>query len=146
MSTTDSTKTNLQLAVPFFAVADIAASVRFYTTGLGFEMTKQWTPGGKLEWCWLEREGVAFMLQEYHGEGHGAWTPEGKLGMGVTICIICADALAIYHEITGRGVQASRPMVSNGMWNLSVTDPDGYRLEFESVTEVAEGTPYEEGM
>ena len=28
------------------------------------------------------------------------------------------------------------------MWVFSVTDPDGYRLEFESPTDVPEGTEY----
>jgi hypothetical protein len=28
------------------------------------------------------------------------------------------------------------------MWNFSLSDPDGYRIEFESPTEVSEGTEY----
>jgi hypothetical protein len=28
------------------------------------------------------------------------------------------------------------------MWNFGLSDPDGYRLEFESNTDVPEGTPY----
>ena len=28
------------------------------------------------------------------------------------------------------------------MWNFNVRDPDGYVLEFESDTDVPEGTPY----
>jgi predicted lactoylglutathione lyase len=131
---------NVKQAVPFFRVADIEASVRYYCDGLGFGMTNQWTPGGKLQWCWLEREGAALMLQEIRREGHDSWSPEGKLGEGVSICFICADALAIYREVTARGIQASEPFVSNGMWNFSLSDPDGYRLEFESDTGVPEGT------
>jgi lactoylglutathione lyase len=62
--------------------------------------------------------------------------------VGVSICFICADALAIYGEVTARGIEASRPMVGNGMWNFSLSDPDGYRIEFESYTDVPEGTVY----
>ena len=133
------TEPNVQQAVPFFAVADMQASVRYYVDGLGFEMTKQWIDEGKLRWCWLELGGAALMLQEYRKEGHNAWVPEGKVGVGVSICFICADALAIYRTVTARGIQASRPFVSNGMWNTGLSDPDGYRIEFESYTDVPEG-------
>jgi catechol 2,3-dioxygenase-like lactoylglutathione lyase family enzyme len=135
---------NVKQAVPFFAVSDMAASVRYYVDGLGFEMTNKWIDEGVLRWCWLEIGNAALMLQEYRKEGHGAWTPEGKLGQGVSIFFICEDALAIYHQVTARGIQASRPFVGNGMWVTSLSDPDGYRIEFESTTDVPEGTEYSE--
>ncbi|HUT20009.1 MAG TPA: VOC family protein [Anaerolineae bacterium] len=131
---------NVQQAVPFFAVSDIEASVRYYVDGLGFEMTMKWIDEGKLRWCWLQRGGAALMLQEFRKEGHDAWVPEGNVGEGVSIYFICADALAIYREVTARGIQASRPFVGNGMWVTSLSDPDGYRIEFESSTDVPEGT------
>ena len=144
MNTKVKSEPNVQQAVPFFAVSDIEASVRYYVDGLGFEMTMKWIDEGKLRWCWLQRGGAALMLQEFRKEGHGAWVPEGKLGEGVSICFICRDALAIYREVTSRGIQASRPFVSNGMWNSGLSDPDGYRIEFESYTDVPEGTAYSE--
>jgi lactoylglutathione lyase len=137
-------KTNVKQAVPFFMVSDIEASVRYYVEGLGFEMTKKWTPEGRLRWCWLQLGDAAMMLQEYWKEGHHANIPEGKLGEGVTICFICEDALAIYHELRSRGIQTSQPFVGNGMWVTSVSDPDGYRLEFESYTDAPEDTVYSE--
>jgi hypothetical protein len=82
------------------------------------------------------------MLQEFRTEGHDAWVPQGKVGEGVSICFICADALAIYREVTARGVQASTPFVGNGMWVTGLSDPDGYQLYFESTTDVSEGTVY----
>jgi lactoylglutathione lyase len=131
---------NVTQAVPFFNVTDIAASVRFYVDGLGFKMTKQWIDAGKLQWCWLEIGEAALMLQEYRKEGHGGRRPEGKLGLGVVISFQCKDALAIYREARSRGISASRPFVGNGMWVTGMTDPDGYRLEFESYTDVPEET------
>jgi len=133
---------NVKQVVPFLAVANIEKSVRFYVDGLGGEMTKNWMVDGKLRWCWLQIGEAAVMLQEYHPEGHGAWTPEGKLGLGVTICFQCEDALEIYRQATARGIQASKPFVGNGMWVTSFTDPDGYRLDFESITDVPEETEY----
>ena len=55
---------------------------------------------------------------------------------------MCADALAIYHDLISRGLSATRPFVGNGLWVTSVTDPDGYRLDFESPTDVPEETVY----
>ena len=46
-------KSNMRLTVPLLGVADMEDSLRFYMEGLGFTMTKQWTPRGKIEWCWL---------------------------------------------------------------------------------------------
>ena len=82
------------------------------------------------------------MLQEYWRDGRRAGAPEGPLGQGVSICFMCADALAIYHALTSRGVPATRPFVGNRLWVTSVTDPDGYRLDFESPTDEPEETIY----
>ena len=142
----DETKTeaNVRQAVPFFLVADIEKSLRYYVDGLGFEMTHKWIDEGKLRWCWLQLGGAALMLQEPHKEGHDSWAPTGKVGEGVSVCFICNDALAIYREVTGRGIQASKPFVGNAMWVTSLSDPDGYRIDFESVTDVPEGTELSE--
>jgi lactoylglutathione lyase len=139
------TETNVKQAVPFFAVSNIEASVRYYVDGLGFEMTKKWIDQGKLRWWWLQHGDAALMLQEFRKEGRDSWVPQGKLGEGVSICFICEDALTIYREILSRGIHASRPFVGNGMWVTSLSDPDGYRIEFESYTDAPEDTEFVEG-
>jgi catechol 2,3-dioxygenase-like lactoylglutathione lyase family enzyme len=133
---------NVRQAVPFFGVTDIEASLRFYLDGLGFALTNQWSPEGRIRWCWLELGEAALMLQEYWRDGKRGGAPEGPLGQGVSICFWCTDALVVYHELQARGVPARRPFVGNGLWVTSVTDPDGYDLYFESPTEVPEGTEY----
>jgi catechol 2,3-dioxygenase-like lactoylglutathione lyase family enzyme len=133
---------NVRQAVPFFAVASMAMSLRFYVEGLGFQITKKWLDEGKLRWCWLELGQAALMLQEFPREGYDSWVPQGKAGVGITICFICEDALAIYRDARARGVEASTPFVGNGMWVTSVSDPDGYRLDFESVTDAPEESVY----
>jgi lactoylglutathione lyase len=142
----DTTKiaNNIELAVPFFAVRNIQNSVRFYTEGLAFEMKKQWTPKGKLQWCWLERDSIAIMLQEFRTEGHDSRPPLNNPGEGVSICFQCKDALALYREFTSRGIQASEPQVGNNMWITVIKDPDGYTLDFESATDVPEDTKLSE--
>jgi catechol 2,3-dioxygenase-like lactoylglutathione lyase family enzyme len=131
---------NVMQAVPFFAVSNIEQSLRFYLDGLGFAMKYRWIDEGKLRWCWLELGGAALMLQEFRNKGHDSWVPEGKLGVGVTICFTCQDALAIYREAMARGLQPSRPFVGNRMWVTNLSDPDGYKLSFESPTDVPEET------
>ena len=133
---------NVSQAVPFFGVTDIEASLKFYVDGLGFTLSKQWAPEGRIRWCWLQLGSAALMLQEYWKDGRPAGSAAGPLGQGVSICFMCADALAIYHEVNARGVAASRPFVGNGLWVTSVQDPDGYRLDFESPTDVPEETVY----
>jgi lactoylglutathione lyase len=136
---------NVKQAVPFFMVTDIEASLRFYIDGLGFAMTKAWRPeksGGRIQWCWLQLGNAAVMLQEYWEQGAPGGAPEGPLGQGVSVCFMCVDAIAIYHDLITRGVAAQRPFVGNGLWVTSVRDPDGYRLDFESPTDVLEETVY----
>ncbi len=136
------TDANVRQAVPFFAVSNMAESLRFYVDGLGFEITHKWVDEGTVRWCWLQRGGAALMLQDFRRDVGGIWSPEGKLGVGVSIFFICADALEIYREVTARAIQASRPFVGNGMWVTSLRDPDGYSVEFESATDVPEETVF----
>jgi lactoylglutathione lyase len=138
------TETNVKQAVPFFRVSNVEESVRYYVGGLGFEMTKKWIDEGKLRWCWLQLGGAALMLQEFRKDGHDSWVPEGKVGQGVSIYFICEDALAIHREVTLRGIKASRPFVGNGMWITSLSDPDGYKIDFESYTDTPEETAFSE--
>ena len=138
---------NVEQAIPFFRVTNMETSLRFYVEGLGFAMTKKWIPDGdgKIRWCWLQHGNAAIMLQEYRKEGPNSWVPDGKLGVGVSICFQCKDALALYKDFRSRKIDAKRPFVGNAMWVTSVQDPDGYNLEFESFTDVPEETVFPEG-
>jgi len=127
-------------AVPFFGVRDLEVARRFYVDGLGFEITREWVKDGKLRWCWLELGGAAMMLQEFWREGRHRNVPETPVGVGVSVAFICDDAVELYHAFVARGVDATRPVVGNGMWVTNVVDPDGYQLFFESPTDVAEDT------
>jgi lactoylglutathione lyase len=135
---------NIKQAIPFFAVTSMDKSLEFYTAGVAFEIKNKWEPRGKIEWCWIEREGAALMLQEFRTEGPDSWRPDGKVGVGISINFICEDALKLYHEFMGRGLKPSEPFVGNHMWVVPLRDPDGYSLFFESPTDVAEETKYSE--
>ena len=49
--------------------------------------------------------------QEFHTEGNHQNATDGPLGVGVTVCFMCTDAIALYHEFRSRGLEASRPTV-----------------------------------
>ncbi|WP_433971588.1 VOC family protein [Tunturiibacter lichenicola] len=132
------TQTNVQQAVPFFWVSNLEASLRFYVDGLGFKKTKEWIDEGKLRWCWLELGGAAHMLQEYRPNT----IPSTKRGEGVSICFQCKDAIAIYNDAIAHGLKPQRPVVGNRMWVTILTDPDGYKLDFESPTDAPEDSVY----
>ena len=131
---------NVEQAVPFFGVTSMEESLRYYAIGLGFEITHKWVVEGKVRWCWLQRGGAALMLQEFVKDHK----PKGKLGEGLSICFICKDALSIYREVRTRGIHAQRPFVGNRMWVTKLTDPDGYTIIFESLTDAPEDSEFNE--
>ena len=49
-------------------------------------------------------------------------------------------------RLIARGIAAQRPIVGNGLWVTSVWDLDGYRLDFESPTELPEETIYSDAL
>ena len=83
MPTETKVEANVRQAVPFFGVSNMEASLSFYIDGLGFEMTKKWTPDGdgRVRWCWLQLGEAALMLQEFKKDHHpNSGRPDGKLG------------------------------------------------------------------
>lgn len=134
----------VQQLVPLLMVKKMDTSIQFYVEGLGFTMTKKWMPEGRIRWCWLEHGTAALMLQEFVSDDHQASPIPSDLGAGVGLNFICRDALAFYHAMRERGIATKRPFVGNQMWVTSLRDPDGYRLHFESPTDVAEETEYED--
>lgn len=135
---------NVKQVVPFLRVSSMDQSIRYYVDGLGFTMKHKWVPDGELRWCWLELGGAAVMLQQFPKEGQNSWTPTGRVGEGVSLCFQCEDALAIYHEVRGCGLEAAEPQVGNAMWVTCLSDPDGYRLSFHSATDTPEETKLSE--
>ena len=134
----------VQQSVPLLMVKNMDASLRFYVEGLGFSMTKKWTPEGRIRWCWLEHGTAALMLQEFVSDSHHASPIPAQVGAGVGLNFICRDALAFYHAMRERGIATQRPFVGNQMWVTSLRDPDGYSLHFESPTDAPEETEYED--
>jgi lactoylglutathione lyase len=141
MSASAQSSSNVKQVVPFFRITDMDRSLRFYVDGLGFTLKNKWVVDNQLRWCWLELGGAALMLQTFANDGHhGSAPPTGKLGEGVSLEFQCQDAVALYREFISRGLAASEPQVGNSMWVTSLSDPDGYRLGFESLTDAPDDT------
>jgi len=45
---------------------------------------------------------------------------------------------------SANSIKASEPQVLNHLWATTLSDPDGYRIEFESPTDVPEDTKLSE--
>jgi uncharacterized glyoxalase superfamily protein PhnB len=140
---------NVKQAVPFFRVTDMAAALRFYVDGLGFNMKRWWIPDqpeeyaadGRIRWCRLELGDAAIMLQEFMPGRQ----PQESLGAGTSVSFTCEDALALYREFKARGIEPlNRPYVGNGLWVVPLSDPDGYCIEFSSPTDAPEESELEE--
>ncbi len=122
--------TQVQEIVPLLRVEDIARSVDFYCAKLAFAMTMNWESDGKLQWCRLERDGAALMLQRACDEDG---SPDGR-GRGVEFYFNCEDANAEHARLAGCGLKLDPPKVAfYGMNQLYLKDPDGYELCFQNV-------------
>jgi catechol 2,3-dioxygenase-like lactoylglutathione lyase family enzyme len=139
-------QSNIKYAMPLFMVSNMESSLKFYTEGLGFTIKNTWIPRGKIEWCWLQRDGGPLMLQEFRGTESKPYLSGDKPGAGLSIWFQCQDSLALYNEFIEKGINADEPFVGNGLWDVHVTDPDGYNLHFESLTDVPEETKYSDWL
>lgn len=137
---------NIQYSTPLFMVSNMEASLKFYVEGLNFKIRNSWTPRGKIEWCWLQREGGSVMLEEARVTSEKPYLSGNKPGAGLSIWFQCKDSLVLYHEFLNNGIKADEPFVGNGLWDLHLSDPDGYNVHFESPTDVQEETKYSDWL
>jgi glyoxylase I family protein len=115
--------------VPLLFVDDIQSCAAFYTDKLGFTMHAKWEPDGELTWCKLRRDGSAIMLQQACNEDG----PISVRGRGIIFYFNCHDVDARYAEVVARGLTVNLPqVVFYGEKQLSLRDPDGYGLCFQS--------------
>jgi uncharacterized glyoxalase superfamily protein PhnB len=129
MSSAESTASvptvTLGRCTPILRVADLDASVAYYTEVLGFRI--DW---GDRNFLQVSRDDAVLMLSK-GDQGHaGTW-----VWVGVS------DADALHAEILARGAVVRHPPTNYpwGARELHVTDPDGHVLRFGS--EAVVGAP-----
>ncbi len=132
---------NVTAVVPLLMVTSMERSLGFYVDGLGFTIQNRWVPDGRLRWCWMTLGGAALMLQEAGESTRDRMLAAGALGNGAALYFQCSDAIAIYRAAAERGIHAlHEPQVGNFAWEVFFADPDGYKINFSSATDVPEET------
>lgn len=138
---TDATFSSVVLVLD---VVNITESVRFYIDGLGFRETDRWASGGITTRCRLSSGSVSILLNALPEAQRRSLGQTSQLGQGINITMMCEDAIAQYRAISRRGIAAREPFVGNRLWNVDVSDPDGYRMTFSSPSDHSEETTYSE--
>jgi lactoylglutathione lyase len=105
-------------------------------------MTHKWIDEGKLRWCWLQHGGAALMLQEIAKEGPHSQVPGRKVGPG-RIDLLHLRGCPGYLQ-RGDLTRDSSLETLRRERVTSMSDPDGYVIEFESYTDVPEDTEFSE--
>jgi glyoxylase I family protein len=131
----------IQGLTPLIQVYDMPASVRFYSSVLGFDMVMHADVyaienGVELfHWCLLRREGTELMLNTAYDEGE---RPEVRdnlrdLAHGDTgLYFGCLDLDAAYAHVQSLGVKCAPPKAAwYGMRQLFFRDPDGYGITLQ---------------
>lgn len=122
---------NLTFVAPFFIVADLKASVAFYTEKLGF-VTQYTGPDDGSFWAMVGRDQVCIMLKVIapdikpvpNSSRHG-WARWDAY-------ISASDPDALFQEYHARGVDFHQPLLNDGdgLRGFEVADADGYVLFF----------------
>ena len=124
---------------PLIEVFDMAMSVAFYRDRLGFRIVAQSSPGDSFGWGLLKMGSASLMLNTAYdaGERPPAPDPARIAAHGdTTLFVDCADVDAAYAYLRENGVDVERPVTRPyGMRQVSVRDPDGFRVCFQGAVE-----------
>ena len=101
---------------PIFNVADLSASITFYTEVIGFELIH--TFGEPADFGIIGRDGHQIYLCE-RKQGHpGTW-----------LALFVADPVSMYEHLVANGVEMLTPQRRTD-GEFRVVDPDGHVLRF----------------
>jgi catechol 2,3-dioxygenase-like lactoylglutathione lyase family enzyme len=139
-TTEDDLRPKVSFVAPLLMVTDMERSLHFYVDGLGFEIKNRWLPDGQLRWCWMSLGTAHLMLQVAMPKTREQLAAKGKLGNGVGFYFQCTDAIAMYKLAKERGIADKEPQVGNFNWEVFLHDPDGYKINFCSPTDLPEET------
>jgi glyoxylase I family protein len=121
---------------PLLMVYDMPTSLRFYRDLLGFDLVSSAGPGNEAEigWAFLRLGSTEIMLNTY-------FEPESRPAVrddirqahhGDTVLYFaCSNLDDSYKHMIAQGLAVTKPEVlSYGMRQISLNDPDGYSLCF----------------
>lgn len=113
-------------------VADVAASVEFYTTLLGFKAIATVPDAAPLAFAMLQLEGVTIMLQEQGSLREEYTSLQGQQAGGLfTLYVSVSGVDAWYEQLNEKTNIIIAPHTTfYGTKEFSLKDPDGYILTF----------------
>ena len=124
----------LNTAAPFFIVDDLAATLAFYQTKLGFDVLhKGGADGdGKDFWAIVGRDRIMIMLKAIAPEVHPRPNRTRHEWARWDAYIGTDDPDSLYKEFVGREVPMHRALAntSDGLRAFEITDNNGYVLCF----------------
>jgi glyoxylase I family protein len=125
------TRIKVNSVTPLFEIFDMPTSVKFYRDVLGFELV---ATGGE-DWAMLKLGGAFLMLNTRYEADQRPPAPDPSRVAGhqdTELYFDCANVDETYEYLLSRGLDVKEPRVMHyGMKQLTVADPDGFRLIFQ---------------
>lgn len=120
---------------PLLEVFDMPRSIAFYRDTLGFEVVKTSQPGDHFGWALLKLDDAELMLNTAYEDHERPPTPDPGRVAGhadTALFFACPDVDGAYAHLRARGLEVEKPTIRDyGMKQLSIADPDGFRLCFQ---------------
>jgi len=134
----------LNSVTPFFIVDDLAATIAFYRSRLGFEVLHK---GGDEQgdfWAMLGRDQVVFMFKHITPDVHPQPNPSRHEWAAWDAYVFTTDPDSLYSDLLARNAPMRRGLAntSDGLRAFEIADNSGYVLCFGCPIEaaVASGT------
>jgi catechol 2,3-dioxygenase-like lactoylglutathione lyase family enzyme len=124
----------LNSVTPFFIVDDLAATIDFYQSRLGFNVLYKGggdNPAGDF-WAILGRDQVMLMFKHITPEIHPQPNRSRHEGARWDAYILASDPDSLYQEFLGKNVPMHRQLANtnDGLRAFEVADNNGYVLCF----------------
>src|ERR1700756_144579 len=126
-------------ARPVLHVSDVAASLRFYVSQLGFTCPWRYDEEGRVFVAQVDRQGCALILSDQWPEKIG----KGLMFISVNVEPLTPAAASTALDELRAELEAKGVTVKDGSWGyrlLVVDDPDGNQLFFNYPNQAASGT------
>jgi len=115
--------------VPLLQVGNMAESLEYYATALGFVVHETWPARETPRWARVSRDEISFILTMDLGTSDRPFIAEK--GNGVVFYILCADIATLYDELSARGaIIVQEPITFGERRQFTVADVNGYVLTF----------------
>jgi catechol 2,3-dioxygenase-like lactoylglutathione lyase family enzyme len=123
----------LNSITPFFIVGDLAETLRFYETNLGFRVLHKGGDGqGNDFWAMVGRDQVTLMLKHITPDIHPQPNPSRHAWAAWDAYVFTSDPDSLYAEFLARGIPMHRRLANtnDGLRAFEIADNNGYVLCF----------------